>query len=63
MIYERIKKLCEERNISIRSLEIQAELGNGTIGGWKDRSPNLSNLEKVAAVLQVPVEMLFKKGE
>lgn len=61
MIYENIKKLCVERKISIRALEQMAELGNGTISGWKDCSPNLGNLEKVAAVLKVPVETLFKK--
>lgn len=61
MIYEKVKALCEERNISIRALEQRAGLGNGTISGWKDCSPNLGNLEKVAAVLKVPVESLFKQ--
>ena len=62
MIYENIKKLCDEQKISIRALEIKAGLGNGTIAGWKNRSPVLANLEAVAKVLKVSVEALSKRA-
>ena len=36
MIYDNIKKLCKEIDISISQLEKEAGLGNGTISGWKN---------------------------
>lgn len=60
MIYENIKELCEKKNISIRTLEEKAVIGNGTIGRWKSSKPNLQTLEKVANVLDVPVSRLMK---
>lgn len=63
MIYERIKKMCREKGISIRYLEEQAGLGNGVISGWKKSSPRVDNLQSVASVLDVTVEYLIKGEE
>ena len=59
MIYNNIKKLCVEQNISISQLEREAGLGNGTVGGWKTASPTIDNLQAVAKVLKVKVEKLL----
>lgn len=48
MYYEKVKKLCEERGISIARLEDEAEIGNGTIGGWKKSTPTIATLKKIA---------------
>ena len=60
MIYENIKAICEEKNISISALEKKAALGNGTIGKWRDSKPNVDTLVKVADALNVSLSRLMK---
>jgi transcriptional regulator with XRE-family HTH domain len=60
MIYDNVKALADKRKISIAELERKAKLGNGTIGGWKDSSPNLESLNKVAKALDVNVTTLLR---
>lgn len=59
MIYENVVKAARERDIPITALEEKAGIGNGTIGKWKNSSPNLDTLEKVANALGVPVISLI----
>lgn len=59
MIYDNIKALCDKRGLSIRRLEIQAGLGNGVIGGWKNSSPTVDNIKAVAKVLNIKVDKLI----
>ena len=47
--------------LSLTNLERAAGLGHGLIGKWKFSSPNVSSLQKVAAVLKCPIEELLKK--
>ena len=61
MLYDKIKSLADERGLTIRQVERAAELGNGTIGGWRTAAPTLENLRKVAVVLQVPVSVLIEE--
>ena len=63
LIYERIKKICTEKGLSIRKLEEQAGLGNGVISGWKESSPRVDSLQSAANVLGVPIEYLIKGEE
>jgi len=60
-IYEKIKKLADERGISIYALEKKSDLENGAIGKWRKSSPILSNLQKVADALEVPITELVEK--
>lgn len=55
MLYDKIKRISEEKGLSICALEKKANLGNGTIAGWKDKSPTLGKLQAVAAVLDVKI--------
>lgn len=61
MIYNNIKKLCTEQNISISQLEKEAGLGNGTISGWKESMPRIDSLQAVARVLKVSVDDLLSE--
>lgn len=56
MIYEKVKKLCDERGISIRMLEQNTGIKNGTIGGWREHQPTLNRLQAVADYFGVPLE-------
>lgn len=56
---EKINSLCSEKNISIRQLEKDSGLSNGTIGKWKTSIPSASSLALVAKSLSVKVEDLL----
>lgn len=60
MIYDNVKRLSDEKGISISQLEKEAGLGNGTIGGWRTSAPRLDSLQAVAKVLKVKVDKLLK---
>lgn len=60
MIYDNVKRLSDEKGISISRLEKEAGLGNGTISGWKTSAPRLDSLQAVAKVLKVKVDKLLK---
>lgn len=60
MIYDNVKALCEERNLTIQKLEEQAKLANGTIGRWRDSKPMAESIKKVATVLGVSMEEIMK---
>lgn len=59
MIFNNIKKICDEKGISIFQLEKEAGLGNGTISGWKESMPRIYKLQAVAKVLEVKVDKLL----
>ena len=54
-VYDTIKAICDEKNISIMELEQRANVGNGVIGHWRHATPRILTLEKVAAALNMPV--------
>jgi transcriptional regulator with XRE-family HTH domain len=58
---EKIKRLCQEQNISISKLEKECGLGNGTIGGWANSSPSAHNLKLVADYFQKPLEYFLEE--
>lgn len=62
-IYDKIKKFCEEKDVSITYVEKKAGLGNGLISKWNDSVPSVVNLKKVANVLEVTVDELIGEGD
>ena len=64
MIYQKVIKYCEENNISIAAFEKKCEIGNGTIGRWKNGSePSLDSLRKIVSVTGIPIEEWTKEKE
>lgn len=63
MIYDNIKTLADKKGISIAEIEKRARIGNGIIGKWKESSPNIDSLVKVAKVLGVSINTLTKGYE
>ena len=61
MLFERISALCKEHGISIAKLEKEAELGNATIRGWRDSSPRVDSLKKVADYFKCSVDDLLRE--
>lgn len=60
MIYERIEKLCKERGISVRKLEGECSLSNGSVAKWKTSSPSVESLGKVAQFFGVSIDELVR---
>ncbi len=63
MIFNNIKKLCEENGLSISGLEKALGFGNATIRGWETSSPTVEKLKKVADYFGVSIESLISKEE
>lgn len=53
---EKISKLCSERGITITALERELNFGNSTIAKWREASPSVSKLKKVADYFGVSVD-------
>lgn len=60
MIYENVKRIAESRKLPISQVEKKAQLGNGTIGGWRKSKPSVVNVQKVARALGVSIEELLE---
>ena len=59
-VYENVVKLSAKRKMSIRKLESEAGLTQGSISKWKKSRPLLSNAKAVADVLHVKVDKLLE---
>ena len=64
MIYEKIAKMCAEKEISIYFLERTLHFGNGTIKGWKTTNPRVDLLKKVCDYFGITLDdMMKEEGE
>lgn len=63
MLYEKIRDMAAQRNISIAELERSLEFPNGMISKWTTASPNSANLYKVAKFFGVSMESLIEESE
>lgn len=64
ILYDRIKELCQEHNISISKLESTLEFGNSSIKKWgKTTSPSIDKIIKVATYFGVSVDYLLGKTD
>ena len=58
-MFDKMKRLCQERGISVAKLERMADLGNGIIDNWNVCKPRLGTLDKVARALDMPLVELI----
>ena len=57
-LYKNIYELVKSKGITIRQLERDANLSNGSIRRWNNTIPNIENVQKVAKVLGVSIDFL-----
>ena len=50
-----MRSLCDQRDISIASLERMAGIANGSVDGWDQHEPRLGTLDKVSHALNIPL--------
>ena len=60
MIYDNVKKICEERGITIVKLEQDLGFTRSYICKWNDNEPGIRKVQKVADYLGVPIEKLLE---
>lgn len=61
MIYQNIKRLCAEKNISISQLEKKLNFSNGAISKWDKSNPSAFSVRRVANCLNVSMEELLNE--
>lgn len=59
-VYENILEEARKQGKTIRQVEQESDLTNGSIGKWRNSNPQVNRLKKVAEVLKVPLEELIK---
>lgn len=58
-LYDRIKQECDSKNITIKQLEKDAGVANGTVGKWRKGAPRVTTLQKISERLGVSMEELI----
>lgn len=59
MLYDKIKNIAEQKNISIYRIEKDLDLSNGSIRKWNLSIPLSQTLKKVADYLNVSIDKLM----
>lgn len=63
MIYEKVKKLCKQKKVSIYRLEKDLGFSASTIVKWKKSIPAADKLKAVADYLHVSIEYLLEDNQ
>ena len=58
-IYDNVKHFAETRGMSIRQIELQAGLSNGSIRKWNNSKPDVFKVRSVAKILNVTIDDLL----
>lgn len=58
-MYEKIKKLCEERGISVNGLESELDFPRGSIYKWEKSIPSVTKAKLVADYFKISIEELI----
>lgn len=58
-LVEKVKALCETRDITFAALERKLDFGNGTIRKWDNATPSGDKLAKVADYFNISVDYLL----
>lgn len=62
-LFDVVNSHAKEMNLSIRKVEQQAGLGNGTIRTWNQSSPSVANIDKVAKVIGIETWRLIHEAK
>ena len=64
IVYERIKRLCTKKGITIAKLESDLGFGNASIKKWeKMSSPSIDKVVKVATYFDVSIDYLMGRSD
>lgn len=60
MLYNNVRRMCEQKGISVSMLEKKMEFSNGSISKWNDNEPGIRKVQKVADYFGVAIEDLLE---
>ena len=60
MLYNNVKKKCDENKISISQLERELGFPRSSICKWDENVPGITKVKKVADYFGVPIEELLE---
>lgn len=64
VFFQRVEALCRERGMTVTDIGPAADIGNGTVTGWrKGAEPRISTVTKLAAFFNVSVAYLTGKTD
>lgn len=64
ILYQRIKKLCDERGITINKLEKEIGVGYSSIQKWKNTyNPSMDKINKIANYFNVSLDYLLGRTD
>ena len=58
-LYQKVKKLCADRNISVMHMEEQLNFPRGSVYKWDANIPSVEKVKQVADFLKVTVDELI----
>lgn len=59
MIYNNVKKICEEKKKSISQMERDLAFPRGSVYKWDESVPSVTKVQKVADYFGIPIEQLL----
>ncbi len=62
-MYQKVKLLCEQQNISVSYLEKSLEFSTGSICKWSKSTPSADKLQKVSKYFNVPISYFLEESE
>ena len=60
---QKVTDLCNARGLSVRQMEREMELGNGTVSKWKNTIPSGKILMKLSDYFGVSIDYLLDRAE
>ena len=60
MLYDNVRRMCEQKGISVSMLEKKMEFSNGSISKWNDNEPGIRKVQNVADYFGVAIEDLLE---
>ncbi|MBC2136662.1 MULTISPECIES: helix-turn-helix domain-containing protein [Listeria] len=62
-IVDRVKSLCQKRDMSLNDLEKELNFGKNSIYRWKERNPSIDKVDKVADYFNVSTDYLLSRTD
>ena len=63
MLYDNVKRLCDEHKISVSALERTLNFPRSSICKWNENEPGIRKVQKVADYFGVSIEKLLESYE
>ncbi|WP_167628971.1 helix-turn-helix domain-containing protein [Listeria valentina] len=61
--FDRVKKLADQRKLSLKELALKLNMGSNIIYKWKTQIPTTENLQKVADYFNVSTDYLLGRTD